>query len=292
MKSDYTWYKEMQEALQLSGKSENTQEAYLRAVRQIQDHYNKDPATLTEKELKDYLLYRKLESKWAHSTQKIAIIGIKFYYQNVIDKEWKVLKLIKAQHEHKLPSVLTKEEVQKILSKARGLHNYAFFFTVYSCGLRLQEAINLQVSDIDSKRMLLHIHRGKGSKDRYVPLPQQTLNLLRKYWVTHKNKTLIFPRIGPHRDEAPTTCRPIPYQSSQKEFSYSVKLANIRKKSVTLHTLRHSYATHLLEAGVNLRIIQIYLGHNDITSTAIYLHLSPLANVETAKIINELMSGF
>lgn len=292
MKSKYTWYKEMQEALQLSGKSENTQEAYLRAVRQIQDHYNKDPATLTEKELKDYLLYRKQESKWAHSTQKIAIIGIKFYYQNVIDKEWKVLKLIKAQQEHKLPSVLSKEEVQRILSKARGLHNYTFFFTVYSCGLRLQEAVNLQVSDIDSKRMLLHIHRGKGSKDRYVPLPQQTLNLLRKYWVTHKNKTLIFPRIGPNRDEASSTYRPIPSQSTQKEFSYSVKLANISKKSVTLHTLRHSYATHLLEAGVNLRIIQIYLGHGDITSTAIYLHLSPLANTETAKIINELMSGF
>jgi len=259
IKSD--WYEEMTRKLQINGKSLRTQQAYTRAVRQMVDHHQKAPEDIGEQELQDYFLFRRNTSKWAPKTLRICYSGIKFYYQSALQRDWKLFAILRAQKESKLPSVLSKPEILKILAHVSTLHNYTFFSTVYACGLRLQEGLNLQVTDIDSNRMLVHIHRGKGAKDRYVPLPSQCLHLLRRYWKTHRNAHLIFPARGRSGREAPQATAFMNRSSVQGAFIRAKKKAGIARPGVSVHTLRHSYATHLLEAGVNIRVIRRYLGH-------------------------------
>jgi integrase/recombinase XerD len=167
-----------------------------------------------------------------------------------------------------------------------------FFSTVYSCGLRLSEGLGLEVSDIDSQRNMIHVHRGKGAKDRFVPLSQSTLKLLRRYWLTHKHEKFLFPAIGRGGDKAPTALRPMAKSSLQSVFKQARVAAGIKKRRVTIHTLRHCYATHLLEAGVNPRIVQRYMGHSQLETTMIYLHLTQKGTEDAYKIINSEMKGF
>jgi integrase/recombinase XerD len=161
--------------------------------------------------------------------------------------------------------------------------------TIYSCGLRLQEGTHLRVPDVDSARMLLHIRHGKGGKDRYVPLPQRTLELLRHYWVTHRNPLVIFPAPGRGRIHAPTTTAPMPKSSVQGAFREALKESGINKLAC-VPTLRHSWATHLREAGVNLRLMQEYLGHSSPTTTSVYTHLTARAEQLGSEAINRIMS--
>jgi integrase len=148
----------------------------------------------------------------------------------------------------------------------------------------------LQAGDIDGQRMRIHVHRGKGAKDRYVPLPAATLDLLRKYWKTHRNKTLIFPCLGRSGKEGPAAEKPMAKASVQGALRRVLKQLKIKKR-VTIHTLRHSYATHLLEAGVNIRRIQQYLGHSSLSSTMVYLHLTTQGHERAYGIIDNLMKG-
>ena len=155
-------------------------------------------------------------------------------------------------------------------------------------GLRLQEGTHLQVSDIDSARGLVHVRAGKGRKDRYVPLPQRTLELLREQWKSHRNPVWIFPAPGRGGIHMPHATEPMPRSSVQIVFKEALKKSGIKKRA-SVHTLRHSYATHLLEAGVNLRLIQIWLGHNTPTTTSVYTHLTVKAKAMATESINELM---
>ena len=280
------------QALQLAGMSESTQRCYARSVRQLVDHCGKTPDLISEDELRDYFLYRINESDWAPATVKICFCGIKFFFVNVLKREWHIFKILRAQKEKRLPCVLSKSEINAILNQVRTFHNKVFLTTVYSCGLRLQEALYLQVSDIDGERMTIHVHRGKGAKDRYVPLPEETLFLLREYWKTHRNPVLIFPALGRGHNLASTSKRPMAIDSVQGALRKARYEAGIKKRRVTMHTLRHSYATALLEAGVNLRVIQEYLGHAQLETTMVYLHLTKKGNEEAAKIVNEIMRGF
>jgi integrase/recombinase XerD len=282
-KSD--WYEEMTRKLQINGKSLRTQQAYTRAVRQFVEHYHKAPEEICESELQDYFLFRRNTSKWAPKTLRICYTGIKFCYQLVLQRDWKLFAILRAQKERRLPCVLSKPEILKILAHVRTFHNYA-------CGLRLQEGLSLQVTDIDSRRMLIHIHRGKGAKDRYVPLPSQSLHLLRRYWSTHRNLKLIFPARGRSGREAPQATITMNRGSVQGAFIRAKKVAGILRPGVSVHTLRHSYATHLLEAGVNIRVIQRYLGHACLETTMKYLHLTKKGQEDAYKIINQVMSGF
>jgi len=195
MEKSENWYKQFTDKLELSGMSPRTQEAYARAVRLLKDHCGKNPAEITEQDVQDYLLMRKNTSKWAPSTLKVALCGIRYYYQLIHKVNWEIFKIAKFNRGKKLPSVLTREEVDKLLKCVTPFSNYVYLVLVYSCGLRLNEALNIEVSDIDRKRMVIHIHRGKGAKDRYVPLPHDTLELLGNYWLTHRNKKLMFPRL-------------------------------------------------------------------------------------------------
>ncbi len=209
-----------------------------------------------------------------------------------MQKQWPVFEYLKAQKVKRLPFVLNRDEVLQILQQVHTFHNYVFLTTVYTCGLRLQEALYLQTSDIDSKRMMIHVHRFKGAKDRYIPLPEETLTLLRKYWVTHRNALLIFPALGRGHQNASKSKTPIAIDSVQGTFRNAKSKAGINKRRVTIHTLRHSYATHLLEEGVNIRVIQRYLGHTMLETTMVYLHLTQKGQEDAYTIINQTMKGF
>ena len=285
------WYEKMIKTLQLNGKGERTQQSYARAVRMLTEQCQKMPESITQEELQEYFLYRKNVSKWAPKTMRICYCGIRFFYVNVLRHNWHIFNILRAQTEHRLPSVLSEDEVRNILGRVNTFHNYAYLTTVYSCGLRLHEGLHLEVTDIDSKRMMIHIHRGKGAKDRYVPIPESTLLILRKHWMTHRHPSLIFPAIGRNGKKAPMATTPMAKSSVQGALRRAKQEAGITKKNVSVHTLRHSYATHLLEAGVNLRCIQKYLGHARLETTMVYLHLTNKGNEDAYKIINNLMKG-
>jgi len=240
--------------LQLRGYSESTQSLYVNAVRQLCDHFEKAPGKITEVDLRDYFLYCKNVKNWSRSTSTVALCAIKFFFENTIERKWPTLLFIRAGREKKLPVVLSHGEVLNILNRIRLLRYRVCLKTIYSCGLRLSEAINMKVQDIDSARGLLCVH-GKCSKDRYVPLPQKTLTYLRE----------------------------------QSAFRAALKQSGINKKA-SVHTLRHSYATLLLENGTNLRLIQTYLGHRSPNTTSVYTHLTTKAQEQAAGSINDLMN--
>jgi site-specific recombinase XerD len=285
------WYQRMIAVLQLNGKGEPTQKAYTRSVRMLSQFYGKTPDLVSEPELQEYFLHRKNVNRWAPKTMRICYCGIRFFYVHVLARDWHILSILRAQNEHRLPAVLSIEEVRSLLARIKTFHNYAYLSTVYSCGLRLDEARHLEVSDIDSQRMMIHVHRGKGAKDRYVALPQATLKLLRRYWLTHRHPRLLFPALGRSGRGAKQSQTPMAKSSVQGAFRRAKFEAAIGKKGVAIHTLRHSYATHLLEAGVNLRTIQRYMGHAQLETTMLYLHLTQKGQEDACQLINQVMEG-
>jgi site-specific recombinase XerD len=164
-----------------------------------------------------------------------------------------------------------------------------FFWVVYGLGLRLQEALHLQVKDIDSKRMMVHVHRGKGAKDRYVPLPESVLTELRKYYATHRNEQWIFPTEGKDHAQTKIATMPMSESSVQGCIKKVLEQLNWQDRGISTHTLRHCYATHLLEAGVSLRLIQKYMGHAYITSTLVYVHVTTVGEEAAIAKINSIM---
>jgi len=278
----------MMEDLQLRGLSAKTQDAYLRAVRQLAEHYRKSPDQITEEELRLYFLYLKNDKQVSRSSFTIALSGLKFFYERTLHREWATLDLPRRTREKKLPAVLSIAEVRQILACLRRPYYRVCLTTIYSCGLRLREGVSLQVGDIDSERRMLHIRHGKGDKDRYVPLPEGTLKLLREYWSTHRHPVWLFP--APTRAGVPlsSATQPMDPSSVQRAFKAALQESGVQKEA-SVHTLRHSYATHLLEAGVNLRLIQAYLGHSSPKTTAIYTHLTREANALATDAINRVM---
>lgn len=287
--SQFQWYSEMERALLLSGKTPRTRESYLRSIRQLVDHFDKDPQEITERELEDYFLFRRSESRWKPATLRLCYAGIKFYFRTVLDRSWRLFSILHVEDERTLPVVLTREEVTRILTHVTTFHNYVFLSTVYSCGLRLGEALALSVSDIDARAMLIHVRHGKGAKDRTVPLPQHTLALLRHYWLTHKHPSMIFPALGRGQKNGSSATVHMNRSSVQGAFLRARKAAGVTRPHVSIHTLRHSYATHLLEAGLNIRFIQRALGHGSLETTVKYLHLTRKGQADAHRIINTVM---
>jgi len=276
------------EDLQLKGMSERTQEAYARAVRQLAEYCHKPPDQITEEELRHYFLYMKNVKHYSRAASTIALCGIKFFYEQTLQRPWPTLTFVRPPREKKLPTVLSLEEVRCVLNTVRLPRYRVCLATIYSCGLRLQEGTHLQVPDIDSSRMLVHVRRGKGAQDRYVPLPDKTLELLRQYWKTHRNPVWIFPAPGRGGVGMSTATEPMPRSSVQMAFHAALKQSGISKHA-SVHTLRHSYATHLLEAGNHLRFIQEVLGHRSPETTALYTHLTAPAQAAARESINALM---
>ena len=280
----------MIEDMQLRGLSKATQKAYVGAVWQLAAYYNKSPAQIREEELRQYFLYLKNEKKSTHSTSTVALCAIKFLYEYTAKREWPTLRMIRAPQERKLPVVLSQQEVQRILGSLHRSYYRACLSTIYSCGLRLQEGVELQVGNIDSERMQLQVRQGKGNKDRYVPLPQRTLELLREHWVSHGHAVWLFPKRGQGGVVVPQATEPMSGRSIQLALAAALKDSGVQKQA-TVHTLRRSYATHLLEEGVNLRLIQSYLGHSSLATTALYLHLTHASKAMAVETNNRLMEG-
>ena len=283
------WYQQSINALQLNGKGERTQQAYTRALRQLVDFCGKPPEVISEAELETYFLHRRNVDHWAPNSMRISYCGIRFFFVQVLRRDWNLFQILRAKSESRLPAILSQEEVRRILSRVHTAHNYAYLATVYGCGLRLTEALHLEVCDIDSSRMMLHVHRGKGAKDRFVPLPKTTLAILRTHWKTHRNPRLLFPAWGRDSRSASTANTPMAISSVQGAFRAAKRQAAIAKRGVSIHTLRHSYATHLLEAGVNLRVIQQNLGHSSLETTMVYLHLTRKGHEDAYALIDGLM---
>ncbi len=263
----------MSQDLQLRGMAERTQVGYLREVRKLAGYYNSPPDQLSEQQVGEYLLYLINDCNFAPGSLGVAYSGIKFFYTVTEPRDWNVLTKLRRPKQKTLPSVLTIGEVHRLIGAIKQYRNAAYFWTVYSLGLRLEEGLHLQVGDLDAQRMMVHVHRGKGAKDRYLPLPKRTLTILREYWATHRHPTLLFPAIGRNKKAASSTSRPMDATTVQGCMKRVVKQLGFRKK-ISIHTLRHSVATHLFEAGVSLRWLQKFLGHSSLQTTLIYLHMT------------------
>ena len=188
----------------------------------------------------------------------------------------------------KLPVVFAPEEVWRIVEQVRRTDYRVCLSVIYACGLRLLAGVRLQVSQIDSARMQLHIRSGKGNKDRAIPLPPRTLTLLRAHWRQHRNPTWLFPATVPPAEQYASV--PMEESALQKAFRTAVQAAGVSKPA-TIHSLRHSWATHLLESGVSVRVLQLWMGHTSPTTTAIYTHLTRNAELQASDALEQLTAG-
>ncbi len=277
----------MLEDLRLRGLSPRTQEAYVGVVRQLAAHYHKPPDDIHEEELRQYFLHLTTVKQVSGSTLTQALCGIKFFYQHTLHRDWPTLALVRASREKKLPVVLSVAEVEHVLRCVHQPRYRMCLSTIYACGLRLQEGVHLQVGEIDGERRLIHVRHGKGNKDRYVPLPPRLLETLRGYWRSHRDPTWLFP--GSLRSASHASA-PMCESGVQRAFRAALRESGLPKPA-TVHTLRHSYATHLLEAGVNLRVIQVYLGHASPTTTALYTHLTRQAEDQVVETLTPVLDA-
>lgn len=252
--------------LQLNGAVPITQKNYLRIVDSLAKHFNRSPEELGEAELKEYLLYLMNERHLTEGTLRFYVAAFKFLYRTTLKREWTVEKLRYPRAKRKLPVVLDLSEVESLFLVTKNLKHKAVLMITYSSGLRASEAASLKLSDIDSKRMMVKI-KGKGGKERYSILSQTTLEHLRQYWKKYRPTEWLFD--GQKKDEHIST------HSIQCMFYAAKKRARITKPA-SVHTLRHSFATHLIEAGTSLHHVQLLLGHRSPTTTTVYLHVSRL----------------
>ena len=280
--------KRMIEDMQLRGLSEGTQKVYISVVRDLAHYYNKSPDQISDEQLRLYFLYLKDEKKLARSTCTVAISGIKFLYDYTLKRNWPVLDLVRPKKKHKQPVILSQDEVYRILACVEQVHYQTCLKMIYVCGLRVSEGVGLQVSHIDSARLQLHLRDTKGGKDRRVPLPNQILKELRHLWRTHRNPVWVFPKRD-RRDVLPNAEGSMSTKSISRAFKMALGQSGVTK-AATIHTLRHSWATHLLEAGVHLRLIQLWLGHSSLRTTAHYLHLSQKVEAVAVSQLNEFVA--
>ena len=283
------YYRRLERELVLQGLRPKTIQAYTRAIRRLTQFFGRCPDTLDPEDLKHY--FHALVKSHSWSTVKLDRCGFQFFWKHVLKREWQWVKIVKPPQVRRFPDVLTAAEVNLVMHQLHRLRYRTSLFTIYSMGLRLGEGLNLHVGDVDAQRMLGHVRNGKGGKDRFVPLPKTTLGLLRNYWKTHQNRELIFPSLRGGKERIRNTCKPMDRSGVQNALKVALRDCRIRKR-ISVHTLRHSYATHLLELGIHLRRIQEILGHASPTTTAIYTHLSRPSEVDTEKIINQHMNRF
>jgi len=253
--------------LQLSGAKPSTQRAYLREAANLAKYFHKSPEQLGEGELKEYLLYLMRERHLSEGTFRFYVAGLKFLYRTTLKREWLVEKIKHPRAKRKLPVVLDLSEVELLFSVTKNLKHKAILMITYSSGLRVSETASLKLTDIDGKRMMVRVTQGKGGKDRYSILSQRALEQLRQYWRKYRPREWLFE--GAKKNDHITT------HSIQLMFYAARKRAGITKP-VSIHSLRHSFATHLIESGTSLHHVQMLLGHRSPTTTTVYLHVSRL----------------
>lgn len=247
----------------LRGYSPKTQKMYLGYMKNYTHHFGKSPEQMGEREIKEYLHFLITQNK-SQSYITGAYSAIKFFYENVLQQTWDVNHIPRVKNNKRLPVILDVSEVKRLFEVTTNLKHRTILVTTYAAGLRVSEIANLKVSAIDSKRMQIRIEQGKGKKDRYALLSEKNLELLRLYYKVYLPRTWLFFGFTPDK--------PISVRTIEKVFEIAIRKAGI-KKSISVHSLRHSFATHLLEAGTDIRYIQQLLGHASLSSTSIYIHL-------------------
>ncbi len=252
-------------AMQLREFSPKTQEAYVAAVSVLAKYCNKSPRTIDQEEIENYLLYLRQELVRSPSTCNVVISGLRFFYEYAIKDGSVKLKLPPRKKTKRLPEVLSRQEVNRLISSPANIKHRVLLMTAYSAGLRVSELVKLRLKHIDSSRMVIRVEQGKGKKDRYTILSQQLLKELRIYWKACRPENWLFSTKNSTRHIAITTAQRI-YNKAKKKEGIT--------KGKGIHTLRHCFATHLLEAGYDVRTIQILLGHRSLSTTMVYLHVS------------------
>lgn len=280
-----TWRARMSEDLRLRDYSDRTQEAYLLVVRQLVEWLDREPETWTEADIRRYFLYLREEKKAAPSSINVALAGIRFFVQHTLGREWAAFEIISVKRQQKLPVVLSRKEVGAVLAVVRDPVRRTMLTTIYGLGLRLDESLRLRTEDIDADRLMVWVRSGKGAKDRGVMLPRPLLARLRKYWKEHRGSNASsFLFISPSTGEPPHPT------TLQKTFIAARRDARLEKQA-SIHTLRHSYATHLLESGISVAAIQRLLGHKSMKTTMIYMHVTHASEEKLQRTLDGLMAN-
>ena len=264
--------KRLAEDLMIRNMADATIDAYTYHVRRLADFIKKPLDRVTPEDVRTFQLHLIQDKNLAYSTFNQAVCALRFYYRHTEPMPWPVTMVPFGKRPKTLPVVLSRNEIEKLFQCTTNLKHQTFMMTLYSGGLRFSEAARLKVADIDSQRMMIHVACGKGQKDRFVPLSPVLLEALREYWRAVQPRTWLFP--GPRAD------RPLTTRSIRRVCDRARRLAGIAKR-VTPHTLRHCFATHHLEAGTDLRLIQVLLGHRSAATTARYTAVS-IAHLRTA----------
>jgi site-specific recombinase XerD len=242
-----------------------TIEAYVRCVARFARHFHCSPDLLGREHVRSYLLHLLNERHVSHSYYKLTRCALRFFYRETLGRDDVPASLASVKQPRSLPVVLGPDELARFFAAINNLKHRALLMTAYAAGLRVSEVTRLRIADIDSARMVIRVRHGKGQKDRYVMLSPRLLEVLRAYWKAARPSDSLFPGAAPDR--------PLTTGSVRKVCSRARRAAGL-DKHVTVHTLRHSFATHLLEAGTDLRTIQVLLGHHSFATTARYVHVA------------------
>jgi len=290
----YPSMKQFAECLALRYDHTRTRHSYYRQLRLLLEHFETDPATLTEDQIRAFFLHLKTERQWKPKTMRQSAAALRLFYTEMLQQEhWEVFSQLKIRDHKELPAVLTREQVIALLLHIR-LRRYRIpAKLIYVCGLRLSECLSLTVHDINGDQGKLWVRGGKGGKDRMVPIPQVMVEDLRRYWAFHRNPHLLFPSVGRGRCDQDGLKMRMHKATQPMTVSALHRLMNIARKELHLtqaspHTLRHSFATHLVEAGASLHVVKDLLGHSHINTTMVYLHLTHRSDQDSRRLIESL----
>ena len=270
----------MDRELRIRGYAENTRKCYIEKMKCFVRYFMRPPDELTAEDVKQYQLFLTKDRRVSWSTFNVHVCAIRFFYREVLRVDWNVEHIPYHRSGRKLPVVLSCEEVWALFDVTSNLKHRALLMTLYSGGLRIGEVVHLKLADIDSGRMMIRVEQGKGRKDRYVMLSQKLLLTLRRYWREYQPALWLFPGADPSR--------PLTRGSVDRLFARAKERAGIQKR-VSPHSLRHAFATHLLERGVNILVIQRLLGHRSLRSTEIYTHVAENYVSDTKSPLDDLL---
>ena len=272
------------EHLNLVGLAERSCESYYRQIRLIAEHHKCDPAWLKQEQLRQWFVRVKCERRWAPKSLRLGLVAARRFYNDMLERDWALFGLIRARDREYLPSVLSTAELRAIFARVPLLRYRIPLALIYTSGLRISECVKLTVNDIDGANHKLIVREGKGGKDRYTLLSFQMYRQLQKYWRCHRNPVWLFPQVGRGggsaekvRQRMGAASEPMGSGSLQSRMRKAAVRAGVTKKA-SCHTLRHSFATHLLEAGIPVTQLQEYLGHEHVETTTIYTHLTPVCH--------------
>lgn len=278
------WRERMSEDMRLRDFRPCSQRSYLLAVRQFIEHVGREPDTFTDDDVRSHFLYLREERKLAPASINVAVHAVRFFVTHTLQRDWSVLDLLRVRMPRSLPVVLSTGEVREVLRAVQHPVRRMALTTIYALGLRLGEGLSLQTDHIDGERLVVWVRDGKGARDRAALLPRPLLGRLRRYWKTERpaspTKFLFVPRDG---------LAPLHETTLQKTFTAARIDAGLAKHA-TIHTLRHSYATHLIENGVSLRTIQQLLGHKSLKTTELYMHVTQPGTERVQETLDRLMA--